>query len=98
LVAGEVIPSRITGIYEVISEIYEDKRPLFITPNFLGNESFPYRIKVKQIKAFKDPIPFKSLVPEMSFIKNKNKWMAYLRTAMREIPEDDYQRIVKEGK
>jgi len=94
----EIIPSVITGVYEAISEVYEDESPIFVTPKALGDEVFPYRIKLKQIRVFAEPIPFKPLVPEMSFIENKAKWSAYIRTAMRVIPEVDYQRIVKEGK
>jgi predicted RNA-binding protein len=97
-VEKEVIPSAIRGIYEVLSEVYEDEDPLFVTPKFLGNEVFPYRIKVKQVKVFAQPVPFKPLVPEMSFIKNKTMWSGSIRTAMRVIPEEDYQKIVKAGK
>ena len=98
IVNREVIPSAITSIYEAISDSYEDESPLFVTPKALGNEVFPLRIKLKPVKVFTEPLPFKPLVPEMSFIKNKVMWSGSLRTAMREIPEEDYQRIVKEGK
>ena len=98
IVDREVIPSAITSIYEAISDSYEDESPLFVTPKALGNEVFPLRIKLKPVKVFTEPLPFKPLVPEMSFIKNKVMWSGSLRTAMREIPEEDYQRIVKEGK
>jgi predicted RNA-binding protein len=98
IIDREVIPSAITGIYEAISDVYEDESPLFVTPKALGNEVFPLRIKVKPVKMFAKPIVFKPLVPEMSFIKNKVMWSGSIRTAMRVIPEEDYQRIVKEGK
>jgi predicted RNA-binding protein len=98
IVDRDVIPSAITGIYEAASEVYEDESPLFVTPKALGNEVFPLRIKVKPVKVFAKPITFKPLVPEMSFIKNKVMWSGSIRTAMRVIPEEDYQRILKEGK
>lgn len=98
IVEREVIPSAITGIYDAVSEVYEEGSSLFVTPKALGNEVFPLRIKVKPIKVFTKPIPFKPLVPEMSFIKNKVMWSGSIRTAMRVIPEEDYQRILKEGK
>lgn len=98
IVDRKVILSAITGIYEVISNPYEDESPLFVTPKALGNEVFPLRIKVKPVKIFVEPIPFKPLVPEMSFIKNKSMWSGSIRTAMRFIPEEDYQKIVKSGK
>ena len=94
----KVTPSAITGIYEAVSGVYEDEVPLFVTPKALGNEVFPLRIKVKPIKIFTDPIPFKPLVTEMSFIKNKIMWSGSIRTAMRTIPEEDYQQILKRGK
>lgn len=98
IVDGKVIPSAITGTYEAISEVYEDESKVFITPEALGSEVFPLRIKVKPVKNFKEPIPFKPLVPEMTFIKNKTMWSGSIRTAMRVIPEEDYLAIMREGK
>jgi len=98
IVDREVIPSAITSIYEAISEVYEDESPLFVTPKALGNEVFPLRIKLKPVKVFSKTIEFKPLVPDMSFIKNKVMWSGSIRTAMRVIPEEDYQRIVEKGK
>lgn len=98
IVDREPILSAVTGIYETVSEFYEDRSPLFVTPKALGNEVFPLRIKVKPIKIFTEPIPFKPLVPELSFIKNKVMWSGSIRTAMRVIPEEDFQRIEKAGK
>lgn len=99
IVERVVIPSSITSIYEASSEVYEDESPLFSNPlRSPGYEVFPYRIKVKSVKVFAEPVPFKPLVPEMSFIKNKVMWSGSIRTAMRVIPEEDYQRIVKKGK
>jgi predicted RNA-binding protein len=95
IVDRQVIPSSISGIYEVTSDVYEDESPLFATPKGLGNEVFPLRIKVKPVKIFAEPLPFKPLVPEMSFIKNKTMWSGSIRTAMRVIPEEDYQKIIQ---
>lgn len=92
----EVIPSAVTGIYEVSSDVYEDNSPIFVTPKALGSEVFPLRVKVKPVKIFKEPIIFKPLVPKMTFIKNKTMWSGSIRTAMRVIPEEDHQRIVNE--
>jgi predicted RNA-binding protein len=96
IIDREVIPSAVTGIYEVISDIYEEETPIFVTPRALGNEVFPVRIKVKPVKIFEKPLEFKPFVPEMSFIKNKIMWSGSIRTAMREIPEEDYQKIIKQ--
>lgn len=88
------IPSAITGIYEATSDVYEDESPLFVTPKALGNEVFPLRVKLKLVKIFKNPIPFKPLVPKMTFIKNKIMWSGSIRAAMRDISEEDYQTII----
>jgi hypothetical protein len=45
-------------------------------------------------KILKEPIQFKPLSPSLSFIKNKKMWSGSIRTAMREIPEEDYQKII----
>ncbi len=98
IIDHKAIPSAITGLYETVSDVYEDDSPLFVTPKALGNEVFSLRVKVKPVKMFAEPIPFKPLVPEMSFIKNKTMWSGSIRTAMRVVPEEDYQKIVKSGK
>jgi predicted RNA-binding protein len=90
----EIIPSAITGIYEAVSDVFEDESPLFVTPKALGNELFPLRIKVKPVKIFSQPLQFKPLVSEMSFIKNKVMWSGSIMTAMRVIPEADYETIL----
>jgi predicted RNA-binding protein len=94
----ELIPSAVTSIYEGVSEVYEDESPVFVTPKGLGNEVFPLRINLKPMKIFAKPIEFKPLVQELSFIKNKTMWSGSLRTAMRVIPEEDYQKIMKAAK
>lgn len=95
IVDREIIPSSVTGIYEASSEVYEDNSSIFITPKTLGNEIFPLRIKVKPVQIFKEPIPFKPLVSKLTFIKNKTMWSGSIRTAMRVIPEEDYQTLIK---
>ena len=94
IVEKTTIPSAIAGIYKATSGVYQDDQPLFVTPKFLGNELFPYRIKVEPEIIFPEPLPFKPLVPELSFVKNKIMWSGSIRTAMRVIPENDYQKIV----
>lgn len=96
IVDREIIPSAITGIYEATSDVYEDQSPIFVTPKNRGNEIFPLRVKVKPVKIFKESIPFKPLVPEMKFIKNKTMWSGSIRTAMRVIPEEDFQTIIRD--
>jgi len=90
----DVIPSRITGIFEAISEPYKDSTKIF--KPYGTEQTFPYRVKLKPIKIFEKPINFKNLVPKLSFIKNKQRWSGALRRAMIEIPEKDCKLITGE--
>ena len=91
----EVIPSRIVGIFEVISEPYRDSTKIFKA--YRTESTFPYRVKIKSVKIFDKPLFFKELVPKLSFIKNKQRWSGSLRRAMVEIPKEDYKVIAEFG-
>ncbi|ACL17349.1 EVE domain-containing protein [Methanosphaerula palustris] len=95
--AGETLPSIVMAAYDVVSPVFEDTEPIFTAPAFLPGEVFPMRVKVKPLPDISEPVPFKPLVPALSFIKNKVMWSGSIR-AMRTIPEEDYQRIVAGGK
>jgi predicted RNA-binding protein len=90
-----ILPSAITGAYEVVSQPYEDHTRLFITPEHMGDEVFPFRMKLRPVAAFAKPLEFKPLIPDLKFITNKTMWSGHLRIAMREIPEGDYRFILK---
>jgi len=91
----KTVEPRIVAVYEVISEVFRDSSRVFKSPPGMGNETFPLRIKLKPIKIFPTSLDFKSLIPKLKFIKNKEKWMGHLMgKAMREIPEEDYQLII----
>jgi len=89
------LPSAITGAYEVVSDPYEDETPIFLTPRHMGNEVFPFRMKVRPVAIFDEPLEFKPLIPDLKFITNKKMWSGHLRVAMREIPEEDYRLILR---
>jgi predicted RNA-binding protein len=90
----EILPSAVAGAFEIVSEGYEDFTPLFVTPERMGSEAFPYRVKLRPVKIFNEPVEFKPLIPDLSFIRNKTMWTGHIRVAMREIPEEDYRLIV----
>lgn len=90
-----ILPSAITGAYEVVSEPYEDHSRLFTTPPHMGDEVFPFRMKVRPVAVFAEPLEFKPLIPDLTFITNKKMWSGHLRQAMREIPEEDYRLVLK---
>jgi len=94
----KILPSAITGAYEVISEPYEDYSPVFNTPKRMVCETFPYRIRIRPKKIFEEPLEFKPLIPYLKFITNKTMWSGHLRQAMREIPDEDYQLIIQAAK
>ncbi len=94
----KIIGPSVPAIYQVESEVYNDSSKLFKTPPGMGSESFPLRIKLKPVKIFSKSVDFKSLIPNLKFITNKKKWSGHLiGKAMREIPEEDYNLILKEG-
>lgn len=94
--AKEVFPSVILGEFKV-TELFEDTRPLFTAPPQMGDEIFPYRFRLKPVKIFITPIELKPLIPELGFVTNKTMWSGHFRQAMREIPEEDFQKIIEKG-
>ncbi len=93
----ETIPPRIVAAYEVISEVFEDRSRIFKSPPG-KSETYPYRIKLKPIKIFDEPVDFKSLIPELKFIKNKKRWTGHIQgKAMRRIPKEDFELILSKA-
>jgi len=95
--AKEVLSSVILGEFKV-TELFEDTTPLFTAPPQMGDEVFPFRFRLKQVKIFKEPVEIKPLIPKLGFVTNKTMWSGHFRTAMREIPEEDYRKIVAVGR
>lgn len=92
------LPPAITGVFEVVSPVYEDSSRIFKSPAKLGDELFPLRIKLKPVVIFQEPIEFKPLIPKLKFITNKKMWSGHIRgQAMREIPDEDYRLILSKG-
>lgn len=93
------LPPAIVGAFQITSMVYEDSSKIFHPLPIQPNEIFPLRIRLKPIKIFNPPVEFKPLVPKLQFITNKKQWVGHIRgQAIRIIPEDDYQLIVKSGK
>jgi len=85
----KIIPSRIVALYEVVS------KPFRSTSRIFKGGTYPNRVKLKPLKIAKRPIDFKSLIPKLKFVKNKQYWTGYLRSGLASIHEDDY-RLIKE--
>jgi predicted RNA-binding protein len=64
------------------------------------DEMWPSRRPTKPEIVLQDDelIDTKKLVPNLSFIENKNKWGVYFQGSMREIPEEDFRFIESEMK
>jgi predicted RNA-binding protein len=92
---NDVLPSAIMGEYKV-TELFEETTPLFTAPPQMGEEFFPFRFRLKPVKIFKEPVEIKPLIPELGFVTNKTMWSGHFRQAMREIPEEDYRKIIRE--
>ena len=83
-------------MFEAATEVFSDNTKIFNVPKGMGIETFPLRIKLKPVELFKTPEEFKPLIPQLSFITNKQKWSGHLMgKAMRTIPEADFRTIAK---
>jgi EVE domain len=58
----------------------------------MGNGFMPHRRDVQFLAAQEAPI--RSLIEDLSFIKNKQSWGYIFRFGLLEIPEPDFQRIM----
>jgi len=95
---GKIIEPRIVAAYEATSEVFKDSSRIFKSPLGMHNESFPLRIKLKPVKIFDKPVDFKSPIPKLKFTKNKRRLTEHIQCkAMREIPEEDYNLILKQA-
>ena len=90
----ELKPSRIAGVFLAESAVYTDTKRIFSTPKgMVSSETFPLRIKLTPVTISKQPVEFKPLILQLSFIKNKKRWSGHLfdgqSKAMRTLPEED---------
>lgn len=91
-------PPAIVGAFQVTTNVFEDTSKIFKPLAFQPDEVFPLRIKLKPVKIFDSPIEFKPLIPSLRFITNKEQWGGHLQgQAMRTIPLEDYELILKSG-
>jgi len=84
------LPPRIKGLFEVISDPYEDRERIF------KGGTFPNRVKLQpEIVLEGEHVNFRDLIPELSFIKNKKYWTGYIRSGINDMPKEDYE-LIKE--
>lgn len=95
----EIKPSQIVGAYEVTSKVYEDDSPIFTPTKSQVNELFPFRVRIKPIKIFSNPVDFKENVENFEFITNKKNYASHLQgRSIRSIPEADFNFVMSIGK
>lgn len=91
------IPSRVTASYKIISKPEKENTAIFKNP-YKRKEIFPWRINLELIEISDPPVEFKPLIKELKFIKNKKMWTGHIRKAMRTIPKEDYETILRNFK
>ena len=80
----------IGGAFEVKKGPYRDSRTIFV------GGSYPHRVGISPVLLPKEPLPFSpDLRAKLRFITNKVKWAGHLRQAMRNIPKEDYELLIK---
>ena len=84
----EVTGPQIRGIFKVASKTFYSEEKIFV-----GDEIFPWRIKIEPVAVPEEPLEFMKLVPRLRFIKNKEKWFCHLQVTMRTIPKLDFDLI-----
>jgi predicted RNA-binding protein len=92
--AGEYSKPLVSGEYQIVSDVYVENTRVFDSPK-RRKEVFPLRLKLKRIGRPTDPVPFKPIVPYLSFILNKRYWgSSFQGRGPINIPEKDYLTIV----
>jgi len=56
---------------------------------------YPLECKISKASLWKEPKPIKELLPQLSFIVDKKNYGLYLRQGLREIPQSDFEEIVR---
>jgi predicted RNA-binding protein len=86
------LESAVVGRAEAASAVYKDTKKIFSSKK---REVYPLRINLTTVESFPE-IPFKPLIFELEFIKNKKRWSGHLQgKAMRVIPERDFNTLVR---
>ena len=93
---GKRLGSAIVGRAKAASEVFTDTSKIFGSGSVKNvAELFPLRIRLSNLKSSEEEIPFRPLIPELEFIRNKKKWSGHIQgLAMRQIPRDDFEKIV----
>ncbi len=80
-----LLPPRLAGLFQVVSEPYRDTKRIF------KGRIYPNRVRLKEVLIPEEPVEFKPLVPKLKFIRNKQFWAAHLRSGLAKITERDFK-------
>lgn len=87
--------SLVTGEYQAASATYVDNKRVFGRLETSPGEVYPLRVTLKRLGTVSEPVPFKPIVPKLSFIRNKRSWGSVLQgRSLINISEKDYRTIV----
>lgn len=95
--ASEKLGGKIVGVYRVVSDWFEGRELLWPDEVGQGRLIYKWRVKIEPVKL--GTVEFREIVPRLSFIKNKQRWSAYLvgtpGNAGKPIPAEDAELIMK---
>jgi len=86
------------GDAEIAGSIEEADREDIAVAEYLGLDGFREKIPLCRVMIWNTAVPIKSLVEELSSIKDKRYYGLHLRQAAARISEEDYDRLVKQGR
>lgn len=96
---SEMTAPKIMGEYKVVSKVFEDTTKIFQAPENKPSERFRFRVKLERVRVFKEPIAFKPLISQLTFITNKQRYSLHIRgKAIVPIPKVDYELITSKQK
>ncbi len=84
------------GAYEIVSDWFEEEKPLWPDERVVGKAIYTHRVKIKPIA--EGLVKAEELISKLSFIRNKERWILYLMGTLgnlrRPIPEEDAEKII----
>lgn len=95
--ASEKLGGKIVGVYRVVSDWFESRELLWPDEVEQGKLIYKWRVRIEPVKL--GTADFRELVPKLDFIKNKQRWSAYLvgtpGNAGKPIPVEDADKIMR---
>lgn len=89
-----------TGVrgYATATEILDNSKSDFESMQNLGLYQLRFRINLKEIIQFENPVALGPMVDHLGFVANKKYWGHSVRGTPRPISSEDFQKIVEASK